>query len=592
MTRSALLLAAAALVAPALAAQEKTFQQGVEYTIEARLDEATDVLSGRARLVYTNRSGATLDSLYLHQHLNAFRPHSAWARHELTLGNRRFADLGPGEHAYERFRGVRVDGVEVRPAYPYAPDSTVAAIALPRPLAPGASATVVMDWDARLSTLPRRQGRAGRHYDFAQWYPRIAVYDHTGWAHHPLMPQGEFYGEFGRYDVTLDLAADQVVGATGIAVEGDPGYRERELGLGYGALPPAPALGHLPGEPEAGRKRIRYHADSVHHFAWSADPRYVHEFVARTVLDDAGSSRPAAGIHVLYLPEDTAWVDVAARRTREAMAWSESMFGPYPWPQITNLHRLEDGGTEFPMVIMDGSASEGLIVHEIVHQWLHGILANNEWREGWLDEGFTSFMTNWYFEQRGNENVWRGTMQSLERLERAGAAEVIDRPGTAFTTPQVYGAMTYNKTAAVFRMLREMVGEETFRRILRAYYDRHRLTHVTGRDFQRVASDVSGQDLGWFFDQWLRTTAQLDYGIAHASTRRSRGGWETTVRVTRAGEAWMPVVLQVGAERRLLESRDRTQTVRVVTRERPAEVLLDPEWVLIDPDRSNNRFAF
>jgi hypothetical protein len=587
MTRTILLLAA--LAPAALAAQEKTFQQGVDYRIEARLDEGTDVLSGRARLVYTNRSPAPLDSLYLHQHLNAFRPNSAWARRELELGERRFTDLGPAQHAYERFRRVTVDGVEVRASYPYAPDSSVAALPLARPLAPGETVTVVMDWDARLSTLPRRQGRQGRHYDFAQWYPRIAVYDHTGWAHHPLMPQGEFYGEFGRYDVTLDLAADQVVGATGVAVEGDPGYAERVLGSGYPPPPAAPALGHL-GAPAEGRKQVRFFADTVHHFAWSANPRYLHEFVVRTIVDDAGGTRSAPGIHVLYLPEDDDWREVAARRTWEALTWTESMFGPYPWPQLTNLHRLESGGTEFPMLVMNGSASEGLIVHEVVHQWLHGILANNEWREGWLDEGFTSFMTNWWFEQRDNPRVWNGTMQGLERLERAGTTEVIARPGTAFSTPQMYGAMTYTKTSAVFRMLRELVGEETFRAVLRAFYERHRLSHVTGRDFQRVAEEVSGRDLEWFFHQWLHTRATLDYGIAGASTRRTGGGWETTVRVMRGGEAWMPVVLQVGGERRLLESRDRVQTVRVVTAQRPSEVLLDPDWVLIDPDRSNNRF--
>jgi hypothetical protein len=304
MNRTVLLLVASCAAALPAAAQEKTFQQGVDYRIEARLDEATDVLSGRARLVYTNRSPAPLDSLYLHQHLNAFRPNSAWARRELELGERRFTDLGPAEHAYERFRRVTVDGVEVRASYPYAPDSSVAALPLARPLAPGGTVTVVMDWDARLSTLPRRQGRQGRHYDFAQWYPRIAVYDHTGWAHHPLMPQGEFYGEFGRYDVTLDLAADQVVGATGVAVEGDPGYAERVLGSGYPPPPAAAALGYL-GAPEEGRKQVRFFADSVHHFAWSADPRYLHEFVVRTIVDDASGTRSAPGIHVLYLPETT-----------------------------------------------------------------------------------------------------------------------------------------------------------------------------------------------------------------------------------------------------------------------------------------------
>ncbi|HLM66391.1 MAG TPA: M1 family aminopeptidase, partial [Longimicrobium sp.] len=429
-----------------------------------------------------------------------------------------------------------------------------------------------------------------RHYDFAQWYPRIAVVDRTGWAYQPLLPQGEFYGEFARYDVTLDVAADQVIGATGVAVEGDPGYQERVVGAGYPPPPAADPLGLLAGGAENGRKRVRFYADSVHHFAWSADPAYLHDFVVRTIIDEAAGTSSAPGIHVLYLPGDTAWDErVAARRTWEALTWLEGMFGPYPWPQLTNVHRLESGGTEFPMLIMNGSASEGLIVHESTHQYLHGILANNEWREGWMDEGFTSFMTNWYWEMKGDTTVWTRTMQGLARLEAADSLEAIATPGADFSSPRMYGAMTYTRASAVFRMLREYLGEATFREVLRTFYARHRLQHVTGADFQRVAQDVSRQDLDWFFDQWIRRTDRLDYGITSATTQQAGGRWRTRVEVVRTGEAWMPVTLRVGDVTRTLESRDRRQTVEVVTSARPAEAVLDPAWVLLDADRSNNR---
>ena len=575
--------------APALAQPRPYFQQGVDYRIEARLDETTHVLDGRARLRYVNRSAQRLDTVYIQQHLNAFRPNSAWARRELEYGERRFQDLGPADHAFERFTAVQVDGAAVPPVYPLAPDSTIAAIPLPRPLAPGDSVTLLMDWQARLSTLPRRQGRRGRHYDFAQWYPRVAVYDHTGWALQPLLPQGEFYGEFARYDVTLDVAADQVIGATGLPLEGDPGYRE--TGVDESApRPAADPLGLLT-DPATGRKHVRWLADSVHHFAWSTDPAYLHDFVQRQELDDAGAMHSLAGIHVLYLPGDTAWDDqVASRRTYEALRWLEQMFGRYPWPQLTNVHRLEGGGTEFPMLIMNGSASEGLIVHEATHQYLHGILANNEWREGWLDEGFTSFMTNWYFEMKGQTGIWRGTMAALEGLERGDSTEAIALAGPEFSSPRLYSMMTYAKASAVLRMLREMVGQETFREILRSYYARHRLQHVTGEDFQRVAEEVSGRDLDWFFGQWIQRTDRLDYAIVGASTRQqSNGSWRTRLEIRRTGEAWMPVVLRVGDVSVTLDSRERSQTVEVSSSARPTEAVLDPDWVLIDADRSNNQ---
>lgn len=593
MIRIARLFALALLAAvPAAAQRSQTFQQGVDYRIEARLDEPSGVLHGRARLRYVNRSPDALDTIYVHQHLNAFRPNSAWARRELEYGERRFTDLGPDDHAYERFTAVTVDGTAARAVYPIAPDSTVAAIVLPRPLAPGGSLTLVMDWDARLSTLPRRQGRAGRHYDFAQWYPRIAVYERTGWAEHPLLPQGEFYGEFGRYDVTLDVAADQVVGSTGVAVEGNPGYQPVALGI-VPAAGPAEALGFLAGAAAEGRKRVRMVADSVHHFAWSADPRYIHEYVSRTLVDDAGRTRPAPGIHALFLPEDTSWARQAAvRRTYDALTWLETMFGPYAWPQLTNVHRLEGGGTEFPMMVMNGSASEGLIVHEVTHQYLHGMLANNEWREGWMDEGFTSFMTSYYREMKGDTAVWRGTMTALERLERADSTQAIALPAEEFRSPAIFSAMTYTKPSAVFRMLREYVGEDTFKRILRTFFAEYRLRHVTGADFQEVAERVSRRDLDWFFDQWITRTDRLDYSVSQAtSTRLPDGRWRTSVIVDRSGAAWMPVVLQVGGRTQTLDSRARRQTVNVTTADRPAEVVLDPEWVLIDYNRANNRAA-
>jgi hypothetical protein len=594
---------AAAWLSPATASAQKHpayFQQGVSYRIEARLDEATSVLHGRARLHYTNHAPVALDSIYVHQHLNAFRPNSAWARRELQLGVDRFQALGPDDYAYERFTSVQIGGRSIHPVYPLSPDSTVAAIALPTPLAPGASVDVDMDWDARLSTLPRRQGRAGRHYDFAQWYPRIAVYDRWGWEAHPLLPQGEFYGEFGSYDVTLDVAADQVIGATGVNVVGDAGYTvtdfERRFYRRGGAFP----LGMFSGEqPPAGRKWVRFHAENVHHFAWSADPAYRHDIVQRAVISDSDSAvRGLPTIHVLYLPADTDWAsNQAAHRTYDALAWLQRKLSPYPWPQLTNLHRIEGGGTEFPMMIMNGGAGEGLIVHETTHQWLHGILGNNEWKEGWMDEGFTSFMTSWYMEEKnrgvaGATDPWTGTMQALERFERADSAQPIALPSEAFRDPRTYNLMTYTKPSTVFRMLREHLGTPTFERVLHEYARRYQFKHVTGEDFRQVAQEVSGQDLGWFWDQWIRRTDRLDYSVASARTRRlGDGRWSTTVTVRRAGAAWMPVDVQVGDQTRRLASRDRTQTVTLTTASRPATVVLDPRWILIDYNRANNTYT-
>src|SRR5438034_638178 len=288
------------------------WQQQVAYVISAALDEPSAVLTGHVRIAYVNRSPDTLHDFFVHQYLNAFRPGSRWAAADSAEGRVRFQHLADPDYAFERITRATVMGQAIAPDYPYTPDSTVAHWTLPRPLAPGDSMTVEIEWRARLSTVPRRQGRAGRRFDFAQWYPKVVVYDRHGWEDHPLYPAGEFYGEFASYDVTLDLPADQVIGATGVPVEGDPGWErvraDTSLRVDYqrGYYAPRPtsdapgrgALGVGCGAVQvaAGRKCVRFDAEQVHHFAFSLNPRYVYE---------QGRYGDVV-VRVLYLPGDSA----------------------------------------------------------------------------------------------------------------------------------------------------------------------------------------------------------------------------------------------------------------------------------------------
>ncbi len=600
-------LAGIAIAVPVQAcAQERAgggdWQQEVRYDIEARLDEAADHLRGRARVTYTNRSPETLDRLYFHQHLNAFRPNSIWARTE-RRPQYDFQALRDPDYGYERLLAARrlpagaggsdIVGRDLRPAYPLAPDSTVVELPLPVPLRPGDVVTLELDWEARPSTLCRRQCRSGRHYDFAQWYPRIAPYDREGWAEHPLYPQGEFYGEFATYDVVLDVEEDQVIGATGVPVAGDPGWADPDARLqrDWYDPPDPPRLGLLRRTPEPGRKRVRFYAEDVHHFAWSADPEYAYE--GGEVTPSGDRERPIA-VHVLYRPGDEeSWGGGrAVERTVRALEFLEGVFGPYPWPQLTNLHRLEGGGTEFPMVIMDGSASEGLIVHETAHQWVHGIFANNEWKEAWLDEGFASFLTTLAFEDE-RPDAWRRARASNAGNERRGLSHPIATISEEFPDFATYGYMAYDRSEFVFYMLRRLVGDETFRGILREYYARHALRHVTEGDFRSTVADVSGMDLDWFFEQWLHSTATLDWRIDEVTVEETPEGWTTRVRVVRDGDAYMPVRLALLKDGETLSlesvtSRAREQTVELTSAERPTAVVLDPGGWLLDSNPDND----
>src|SRR5215510_44641 len=216
----------------AFAVDSTYWQQRVAYEIVASVDEPSGVLSGNVRIHYVNQSPDTLRDFYVHQYLNAFRPGSRWAAADSAEERVRFQHMKDPDYAFERISESRIMGQAGKPDYPYAPDSTIAHWRLPRPLAPGDSMQVEIAWRARPSTLPRRQGRRGRRFDFAQWYPKVVVYDKYGWEDHPLYPAGEFYGEFASYDVTLDLAGDQVIGATGVPVSGDPGWEKASVTRG------------------------------------------------------------------------------------------------------------------------------------------------------------------------------------------------------------------------------------------------------------------------------------------------------------------------------------------------------------------------
>ena len=529
------------------------WQQRADYTITAKLDEEAGRLVAEGVLRYVNRSPDSLFVLKFHQYLNAFRPFSAWSAADRREGRERFGALDSTQLGFERFlRMPAVRGVPLRLAYPLAPDSTVAVVTLPRGLAPGDSVDVTLAWTARPSTVARRQGRRGRHWDFAHWYPKVAVYDRRGWQDRPLVPAGEFYGEFGTFDVTLIVATDQVIGATGVPVEGDPGWGRNAGGTpaprqarAYG--PPPSDTGSLP-PLEQGWRRVRWMARDVHHFAWSANPAFIHEgraWVRRATPTRALPFVPfdTVAVHALFLPGDVAtWGgDRAVDRTVRALEWLEDFYGPYPYPQVTNLHRLDGGGTEFPMLFMNGSASQGLILHEFGHLYSYGILANNEWREGWLDEGLTSFQTSWALGDMPAAGAPPGAaaqrfVHDQAMLDLRGVAQPLATEAAAYREFGVYNRMIYGRGERMWRALRDVLGDSLMRETWRRYYARWALRHVDEAAIRAEAERVSGRDLGWFFDQWIRRTGLVDYAIGHVSTVREGADWVVRAPVRRAGE--------------------------------------------------------
>ena len=585
------------------------WQQRADYQIVATLDEKHGVLSALGTLRYVNHSPDVLRELWIHQHLNAFRPGSKWSAADEREGRLRFQELRDPDYAYERFSSPpRVNGTAVTVEYPLSPDSTVARFALPLPLAPGDSITVEFAWTARPSTVARRQARRGRSFDFSQWYPKVAVYDRDGWKPNALVPAGEFYGEFGAFDVTLVLPADQTIGATGVPVSGDPGYarvmasgseRPRLAAQAYSDLPAAPTV-RVP----TGYKAVRFIARNVHHFAWSTSPGFRYEGTSYVRAPSQLYRFPiwdTVSVHVLYradAADDCARASASAdaertcvdqsltqwqsgkalAQTRTALRWLEALYGDYPYPQITVVKRIDAGGTEFPMMLMNGEASVGLTVHELGHVYTYGILANNEWQSGWMDEGLSSYQE---LLQAGDSRVLLAARlefakerdpahprdTAVRRLRarldvmseeqaatvRDGTAEPIGTRADLFRSFAAYDASVYDRGQSMYQTLHDLLGEETFQRFLREYYGMWQFRHVDRWAMQAVAERIGKQKLGWFFDQWLQQSGIIDYALRAPVVRKEQLGgrsqWVVTAQLVKVGgyRHAMPVGVRTAA---------------------------------------------
>jgi hypothetical protein len=345
----------------------------------------------------------------------------------------------------------------------------------------------------------------------------------------------------------------------------------------YGAVPaecPAAA---------PGRKTVRFRAEQVHHFAFSLNPQYVYE---------QGRYGDVV-VRVLYQPQDTAtWGHgIAVARTETALAWLDSLYGPFAWPQLTNVHRIEGGGTEFPMMVMNGGPSQGLILHEVGHNYTMGILANNEWREGWLDEGFTSFQTAWYAATHGGEDEYPQLEAGILFDDLDRWSEPVSMVSEDYRDFFVYNEMIYNKAQLFYEELRYVVGDDAMRRILRTWYARWQLKHVDEDKFRAVCGEVSGQDLGWLFGQWLHGTPLIDYELQRVERRRTPDRrWSITITVRRLGDGWMPV--EIGDERHIYAratGQPEVERVTFTADSAPGRLMLDPRLRAHDWNMLNNR---
>jgi Peptidase family M1 domain len=580
----------------------------VAYQIDARLDPASKSIDAAETLVYRNLTGQPLVTFPFHLYMNAFQPRSTFMTETRLYGTRGFGAEFEWKQKYRG--GITVNSLEadsmgdltgkmrfIQPDDHNPNDRTVFEVSLPKPVPAGGSVTFRMRFHEQLPQVFERSGYKRNFYMVGQWFPKVGVWWHGAWNCHQFHALSEFFADFGAFDVHITLPRSYIVGASGDEVSST-------------------------NNPD-GTKTVRFEAEDVHDFAWTASPRF------RLVEDEWTGGGRAVKIHLLMSPGHESTIPRYLHALKGAMTLFDRWYGPYPYDAITVVDppngALNAGGMEYPTLITAGTAwwmprglraPEVAVVHEFGHQYWYGMVATNEFEEAWLDEGINS-----YSEQRAMAALygpdhsavdWQGlTAGDAEDLRLEYAAVSDTDPLTHFAYQFMdmasYGGVTYGKTATMLRTLEGIIGEPTVARALRVYFERYRFTHPTGKDFLNTIDEVAGQDLSWYFDQAVSGTSVLDdeildinadrvdwYRTPLPHARPGRTLYRNTVLVHRKGGFILPVDVLIRfddgktiAER--WDGRERWIRYQFIDHAKISSAEVDPEHrVPLDIDQFNN----
>lgn len=587
------------------------WQQHVDYNMDVEMDVTTFQYTGKQKLVYTNNSPDILKKVYYHLYFNAFQPGSEMDmrlqnipdpdRRMVENGVSRISTLTKDQMGYLHATSLKQDGKPLS----FSEEETILVVQLATPIAPGEKTTLDMVFEGQVPLQIRRAGRNNKEgvaLSMSQWYPKMVEYDFEGWHPNPYIAR-EFHGVWGDFDVKLTIDKNYTVGGTGYL------QNPQEIGHGY--------------EKEGSKvkrsgKKLTWHfkAPQVHDFMWAADPNYIHD-----VLEMENGPT----LHFFYKndPEIAEnWKNLQPK-TAETMTFLSKNIGPYPYEQYSVVQG-GDGGMEYAMsTLITGKRKfgslVGVTVHEMAHSWFQHILATNESKHEWMDEGFTSFISTLCMNQimqQNKENPFDRSYASYYNLVKSGKEQPQTSHADRFDVNSAYGASAYSKGALFLSQLGYVIGQDKLIETLKKYYDDFKFKHPVPNDIKRTAEKVSGMQLDWYLTDWTQTTNTIDYAIKSVTA----DGNKTKVILERKGLMPMPIdLLLVGTDgqretlyvplrmmrgekenpygalkRTVLADWPWAQPTYEFTIDRPLEeitaLVIDPSTLMADVDQENNSF--
>lgn len=541
---SASLLISLALPQSADAQRHGYWQQEVDYVMDIDMDVETNRFTGHQKLTYSNNSPDTLDRVFYHLFFNAFQPNSMMDKRSRTIEDPdgrvrdRIYHYDETEIGWQKIDWITQNGEPVD----FTVKGTIMEVHLAEPILPDEDVVFEMEFEAQVPLQTRRSGRdnaEGIRFSMAQWFPKIAAYDFMGWHPNPYIGR-EFHAPFGYFDVTIHIDRDYVV-AAGAYLK-----NPEEVGYGY------ESEGMEVNRPDGEKLTWHFRSGYQHDFMWAADPDYTH--VTHQVPDGPllrffyQTDPVAEGIDDERNEQLLENWEQLPELTSQAFQFLNENYGRYPYDEYIVIQG-GDGGMEYTMgTLITGNRNlgslVGVTVHELIHAWYEGVVANNETTDQWIDEGFTVYlsaltMNELFNDGEGDPMIPR--YQGYYNIVRAGIEEPMHLHADHYERNTAYGVASYTKGAIFLHQLGYIVGEDVLKSGLNRFYEEWKFKHPTGYDFIRTMERESGMVLDWYHEYWIKTTKTIDYGITDVSEKDGK----TSVTLERVGLMPMPIDLEV-----------------------------------------------